>query len=451
MRADSDQTPSSYGIDADRTEIIVRPGGVLNIESTGPGRPVFTSTNKTRGSWYGIRVLNGGSIKGGIGARIEYAQVGLTIDTVTTADTLRGFNIRTCQIAGVITRSDAVAFENDTISDVPNGYGIQVDHADPSVTGVQISNCQYGIYAVASESRVRGSRIVGPGSYGIYNAQDADLPSDYDTLYVSNVSDSGYFTGAHMYAAYKAHAIVDSCRFVTDTTPGVRSAYGVKAGQSVSIKLRRSLIKGFGTAGFHSFKSKANLGKTKQNNGGSEDPGDNSVHAVPVWFYDEELGWWSIDPKRVSHTGNTSTDTLRAENNWWGSSGPQSKWFTSLVDYNPNLTTDPGLGKIAPGALVSESHALPRDFTLGQNYPNPFNGTTVIEYEIHVAGKVRLSIFNVLGQLVRSLVDESQDAGRHRAEWNGRDERGRELASGVYFYRMQSERQVNSKKMVLLK
>ncbi|HWO57612.1 MAG TPA: T9SS type A sorting domain-containing protein [bacterium] len=437
------------GVDQGRVEIVVY--GELEILGGEDSRPVFLSDSAQSGSWYGIRVMNGGRVLSSAGAVISDAWIGLTIDTLLTSDTLQGFAISNCDIAGIITRSDSVRFLNDTISDVPGGYGLMLDHSDPCVEGAQISDCQYGIYAVASNASIRGSRIVGPGMYGIYSVQDVEFPGDYDTLRVTNVTDSGYFTSASMYAAYKAHCVVDSCRFITDTLLGVRTPYGIKVGQSVNLKLRRSLLRDFGTACFYSYKSKANLGKRKENNGGSADPGGSSIHTVPYWIYDEEIGWFSVEPKRASHTGNTSTDTIRAEHNWWGSTNPPANWFTVLVDRTPFDTINPGLGKLGTGATAEESRALPRDFALGQNYPNPFNGATVIEYEIHEPGKVRLSVYNVLGQLVRILVDGAVEMGRHQIEWNGRNFDNNEVASGVYFYRLQSEKAVESRKMVLLR
>jgi Zn-dependent metalloprotease len=87
---------------------------------------------------------------------------------------------------------------------------------------------------------------------------------------------------------------------------------------------------------------------------------------------------------------------------------------------------------------VQES-GLPEEFTLGQNYPNPFNPETVLTYALPEASHVRLTIYNMLGQQVRSLVDESQAAGFYHARWDGTGEDGRSLASGVYVARMDAE------------
>ncbi|MCB0312252.1 MAG: T9SS type A sorting domain-containing protein, partial [Calditrichaeota bacterium] len=70
------------------------------------------------------------------------------------------------------------------------------------------------------------------------------------------------------------------------------------------------------------------------------------------------------------------------------------------------------------------------------NYPNPFNPSTVIGYRLSVASRVELSIFDLLGKKVRTLVDERQPAGQYEVRWNGEDADGNALSAGIYFYRM---------------
>ena len=94
---------------------------------------------------------------------------------------------------------------------------------------------------------------------------------------------------------------------------------------------------------------------------------------------------------------------------------------------------------------------LPKEFDLRQNYPNPFNPTTIIEYALPKASEVKIRIYNILGQKVRSLVDEHQDAGYKRIQWDGKDDGGNEISSGVYFYRIEAGDFVKCKKMTLLK
>ena len=79
---------------------------------------------------------------------------------------------------------------------------------------------------------------------------------------------------------------------------------------------------------------------------------------------------------------------------------------------------------------------MPQHYTLSQNYPNPFNGTTVIEYTLPIASNVTLIIFDINGREVATLFDNRQDAGTYHVIWNGVDQHGRSLASGIYFYQI---------------
>ena len=83
--------------------------------------------------------------------------------------------------------------------------------------------------------------------------------------------------------------------------------------------------------------------------------------------------------------------------------------------------------------------------------PNPFNPATTINYQIPEAGRVKIVLYNVLGQEVRTLVDQSMEAGFHNVVWDGADEYGRRVASGLYVYRMTADDFNHIRKMILLK
>jgi flagellar hook assembly protein FlgD len=94
---------------------------------------------------------------------------------------------------------------------------------------------------------------------------------------------------------------------------------------------------------------------------------------------------------------------------------------------------------------------LPDAFALYQNYPNPFNPQTVIKYALPEDCQVKLTIYNILGQRVRAIVDQFQSAGFQMVIWDGRDDKGNLLASGVYFCKMTAGNYVDVKKMTVLK
>jgi hypothetical protein len=94
---------------------------------------------------------------------------------------------------------------------------------------------------------------------------------------------------------------------------------------------------------------------------------------------------------------------------------------------------------------------LPTEFKLGNNYPNPFNPQTTISFDLPSEQKVRLSIYDISGRLIKTLVSESMEAGSHDVVWAGRDENGRGVSSGVYYYRIDTGIFSQTRKMTLLK
>ncbi|KAB2878693.1 T9SS type A sorting domain-containing protein [bacterium] len=94
---------------------------------------------------------------------------------------------------------------------------------------------------------------------------------------------------------------------------------------------------------------------------------------------------------------------------------------------------------------------VPKEFTLSQNYPNPFNPSTTIRYEVPSEGRVVLKVYNLLGQEVRTLANTTQGRGVYHVQWDGKDQMGRSVASGVYLYRLEAGNIVKSKKMLFIK
>jgi len=88
--------------------------------------------------------------------------------------------------------------------------------------------------------------------------------------------------------------------------------------------------------------------------------------------------------------------------------------------------------------------------TLQQNYPNPFNPTTEITYDLPATTQVELTIFNLLGQKIRTIVNEIQAAGSYRLSWNATDESGKQVPSGVYIYLLKTGEFKQSRKMLLV-
>jgi hypothetical protein len=105
----------------------------------------------------------------------------------------------------------------------------------------------------------------------------------------------------------------------------------------------------------------------------------------------------------------------------------------------------------AKNVLVSKDDNVVRKFELAQNYPNPFNPTTVISFEIPKSEQVKINIYNLKGELVKTLLDAKKESGSYEVYWDGTDALGKVVASGLYFYRLESSSFIKTKKMSLLK
>ncbi|MCK5051447.1 MAG: T9SS type A sorting domain-containing protein [Candidatus Cloacimonetes bacterium] len=114
-------------------------------------------------------------------------------------------------------------------------------------------------------------------------------------------------------------------------------------------------------------------------------------------------------------------------------------------------------GTSAPSEIVendlldSDNVLIPLHTSLHHNYPNPFNPTTTISYSLKENSKISLNIYNIKGQLVKKLVDEQMNASVHNVVWNGKNDSGRNVSSGVYFHKMRSGHYTSTRKMILLK
>ncbi|MEJ2196195.1 MAG: T9SS type A sorting domain-containing protein [Ignavibacteriaceae bacterium] len=98
------------------------------------------------------------------------------------------------------------------------------------------------------------------------------------------------------------------------------------------------------------------------------------------------------------------------------------------------------------GVEDNKINVVPTEYSLSQNYPNPFNPTTKIRYQVPATGLVSIRIYNLLGEVVATLVNEEKPVGTYELTWNAEN-----LSSGVYFYKLQAGKFVETKKMVVMK
>lgn len=247
-----------------------------------------------------------------------------------------------------------------------------------------------------------------------------------------------FFTTAHLYI-YGGDAEILESRFVTHASSSDASPYGIWDRITTSGHVRCSDILNQRTACVMRDDTSCNL----------------------IWDgygiqHQETAGWNAI---KTSHSGafyvkNTTTDTVDFRKNWWGGGAAGSSRMSGKIKYTDYVTDSGQCGPVyyKPATETSEATpTLPLVFQLEQNIPNPFNPTTEIRYALPFNQPATLTIFNVLGRVVRQVDLGMLPAGYGSLTWRGDDNAGREVGSGLYFYRFSSPAFTETKKMLLLR
>jgi len=127
-------------------------------------------------------------------------------------------------------------------------------------------------------------------------------------------------------------------------------------------------------------------------------------------------------------------------------------YYVHASDDEYNVASDVGefvLSRAALGAV--DGYAIPEQFSLHQNYPNPFNPVTTLRYDLPENGHVNIIIYDMLGRQVKTLMDQTQDAGYRSVIWDATNDYGKPVSAGIYLYQIQAGEYMQTKKMVLLK
>jgi len=128
------------------------------------------------------------------------------------------------------------------------------------------------------------------------------------------------------------------------------------------------------------------------------------------------------------------------------------EWTDSFVD---NTTRTNEIGTMQCKSYVTgierDNEITPENFILHQNYPNPFNPSTVINYQVSAACRVKIEVYNILGQKVKTLVNQDMQPGVYEVRWEGKDENENPVSSGVYFYRLMTRDIVITRKMIVIR
>jgi len=131
--------------------------------------------------------------------------------------------------------------------------------------------------------------------------------------------------------------------------------------------------------------------------------------------------------------------------------GESHTYSVTAFDFSGNEGPAAGVTLTVTSVTQENIGEIPTDYELSQNYPNPFNPETRVKYQVPAAGNVKIVVYSITGQEVRTLVNEHQVAGFYSVYWDGKDNHGRQIPSGIYLYRMQSKDFVSAKRMILIK
>lgn len=183
-----------------------------------------------------------------------------------------------------------------------------------------------------------------------------------------------------------------------------------------------------------------------------EDTLGNPIEGVDVIYnYDEGVGS-TIYPVYVTSDSNgyfRFRDYAKLEHLEFEKENFQTKYLTIQNWPDSTVSITATIDSIL--SSIKEQGIAKSNFQLYPNFPNPFNPTTTISYQLAKGSEIELIIYNLLGQKIRTLVNARQPLGFHQVEWDGHDEMGVEVTSGIYFYRLKAGEFVANKKMILLK
>ncbi len=148
---------------------------------------------------------------------------------------------------------------------------------------------------------------------------------------------------------------------------------------------------------------------------------------------------------------NATLVGVTTENEFFDPNGTDKHYYRIVVEDDAGNVTSTDAVPAKVTGIVSRGGLIPDDYVLDQNYPNPFNPSTRISFGLPEMGRVRLDIFDLMGRHVRTLVDGELNAGMYEVVWDGRDNRGQKVATGIYLYKLQAPDALLQKKMILSK
>ena len=178
----------------------------------------------------------------------------------------------------------------------------------------------------------------------------------------------------------------------------------------------------------------------------------NSVlHAAALQGYNIYRSGSSPVPLNVQNrVGQVDANTTTFSNNT-GSNG--TFFYVVTAQYDEGESAASNEASVNVTSVADDISTLPETYRLEQNFPNPFNPATTIHFAIPPShsGMVKLEIYNIQGEKIKTLVNERKSAGVYQVVWDGHDQHGKSVPSGLYFYRLQAGSFIQNKKMILIK
>ena len=358
-------------------------------EETGDIEYVSTVYNYSKDDWGGIR-NEGGT---------------LTLQNCVISDAEVGVEVTSYQGKTTISETDLSA----------NHFGMKV-HEGASATQLELTNV--GLYQ-SRKGIVAG--LYGTGHVQLTNATIAD---NYQGVEFVEDGDSPTMQLKNTIVAFNEKGVY---------TQGINSGSSPKK-RTIGVTLRYCDVYGSSEADFQGvYTAMPTVGST---------------------------GNVSVDPKFVVHASDTSEENdyhLQASSPLIDAGDPS---MTEADESTINMGRYGGTteytsvfsgGESSTKPVVLKTEDTPLVFSLSQNAPNPFNPETIISYSLPQSEQVKLVIYNVLGQEIRTLVNAFKPAGRYRVVWNSKDDFGRSVSSGIYFYQITAGEFLDTRKMLILK
>ncbi|MDD4050487.1 MAG: FlgD immunoglobulin-like domain containing protein, partial [candidate division Zixibacteria bacterium] len=419
LKAIANTDSCAAGTNTTKTELIVK--GHLRAIGTSSDSVRFNATTDTTAAWYGIRVIDSGS------ADIRYteirnAYIGYenTSTNASDVDTLQYVGFSKCRPKGAVIAKNNMAVSNITVtSDRKTAEGIHVDSAFYGT----IANCTFNYVKYAVEVDHSSPRLSQLYFNQCINGIRVDNYSVSDTVRIDHCSFDNYdssVTVDFLVGQNRAKVKIDSCSFQYVTGPYVilniyDQSYVRVRHTDFTLSLwymgaiaaytngQNTDLGGLTDWGYNYFEQFKTPGYCVYN---SSTTCSTNVHYC-CYFDGDPFYYYFHGP--VAYYSDTS-------------------WYNSCVRNFP---------KNRVGDEVSRDTEVV-SFKMSQNHPNPFNPTTTIAYSIPEACDVKVMVYNVLGQVVTTLVDEHKAPGEYAVTWDGNDADGRPVASGMYFYQMRA-------------